>query len=179
MKIYTKTGDSGETGLVSGTRVSKSNQRIDLYGEVDELNSLIGFLNSEVSIQLHLKIQSELFNLGSLLACEFEKRKEYNLPIVSSEIIKELEASIDEMNKDLPKLKNFILPGGAEGASRAHLCRVVTRRVERKLVGFGNFFEGEVPENSIVFLNRLSDYFFVLARHWNSKNKVDDILWRN
>lgn len=177
-KIYTKTGDSGQTMLVSGTKVSKADQRIDLYGEVDELNSLIGYMDVETHKALHASIQSHLFNLGSLLACEVEKRKEFKLPQVNKTIIEELEEAIDSMTEELPKLKNFILPGGTEGSARAHLCRVVTRRVERKLVSFDKANPGEAPENSIVFINRLSDYFFVLARYWNLKKGVEDVLWK-
>ncbi len=178
VKIYTKTGDKGETGLVSGTRVSKSDQRIDLYGEVDELNSLIGYLDVETKKELHADVQSQLFNLGSLLACEMAKREEFKLPKVSLDIVKSLEESIDEMTKELPALKNFILPGGTEASARAHLCRVVTRRVERKLVAFEANYKGEAPENSVAFLNRLSDYFFVLARYWNFKNNITETLWK-
>lgn len=177
MKIYTKTGDLGETGLVSGSRVSKSNLRIDLYGEVDELNTFVGSLLVVEVDEVLFKIQHQLFNLGSLLACESDKREKYKLSPIDPSIIGIMENKIDELNTKLPNLKNFILPGGSEAGARAHLCRVVSRRVERKLVAFGLESKMEIPEHSLVFLNRLSDYFFVFSRYCNQKDKINEIIW--
>lgn len=180
MKVYTKTGDKGSTGLVSGSRVKKSDQRIDLYGNIDHLNSFVGFLASSVSDKNFLqKIQCELFNLGSLLACEAKKRSNFNLPQMSESIIKEMEIKMDLMTEELPSLKNFILPGGSEPSARAHLCRTLTRNAERSLVAFSESFPGEAPEHSLIFLNRLSDYFFVLGRYLNFKLNQKEVIWNS
>ncbi len=178
MKIYTKSGDAGKTSLIGGSRVSKGNLRIDLYGEVDELNSFLGSLRLIHDDTLLETIQNQLFCLGSLLACEPSKKEEFKLPPISNEIVSKIEASIDQMNTTLDELKNFILPSGCEGANRAHLCRVIARRVERKLVNFLDQAEDEVPEHAIIFLNRLSDYFFVLARFLNKKENISETLWK-
>lgn len=183
-KIYTKTGDLGETGLVSGTRTLKSDPRIDLYGEVDDLNSRIGMslalmadeFKSEVAL-LH-EIQSALFDLGSNLACEEEKRGQYKLPQISEDLIKKIEHSIDLMDEKLPSLTNFILPGGSELAASLHLCRTGARNVERKLINFHHLSQETLPELSVPFLNRLSDYFFTLARFANKVKNVQEINWK-
>jgi cob(I)alamin adenosyltransferase len=147
-KVYTKTGDKGETGLVSGTRISKGDVRIELYGEVDQLNSHLGVLvnlmksDNNEQRELVIKIQSALFDLGSNLACEVDKRESYKLPQISDGIIKEMESSIDKMDKALPSLKNFILPGGTPSAAYGHICRTFTRKVERELVRFGGKYPG-------------------------------------
>lgn len=177
-KVYTKTGDKGYTGLVSGARVSKGHEQIDLYGEVDELNSHLGYLNSiaqnDSYYEIMLAVQNALFDLGSNLACEVEKRLQYKLPQVKSSLIEELESSIDKMDKELQPLKNFILPGGSTDSAYAQICRTVCRRVERKLVRF----QDDLPENSLEFLNRLSDFLFVYARFLNKNSGREEILWR-
>ncbi|MCB9094848.1 MAG: cob(I)yrinic acid a,c-diamide adenosyltransferase [Halobacteriovoraceae bacterium] len=178
MKIYTKTGDKGETALVGGKRVLKSDVRIDLYGEVDHLNSMLGLLGASTEIPLIAELQAALFCLGSQLACESSEWEKYKIPSLDSKLIQILEDEMDKMNSDLAPLKNFVLPGGCEEASRAHLCRSVCRLVERKLVQFVQSFPREEPEQAIVFLNRLSDYFFVLARYFNKKKNIADVLWR-
>lgn len=184
-KVYTKTGDKGSTSLVSGSRVSKGDERISLYGDVDELNSHLGLAYKYYSIDtddkknltlLH-KIQSALFDLGSNLACEYEKREKYKLPLINLEIISEMEASIDEMDEKLEPLKSFILPGGSLSASQLHVCRTVTRRVERSLVHFSSNLSHEAPENANIFLNRLSDYLFVLARFANFVTNEEELKW--
>ncbi len=185
-KIYTKTGDAGETGLVSGTRAPKSDARIVLYGEVDELNSRIGLLvsslrsNSQFSQEMAFleEIQSSLFDLGSNLACEAEKRSEWKLPQVTVGIVSKMEDSIDFMDAGLEPLKNFILPGGHETASYAHLCRTSSRSVERLMVNYQRETQEVLPDNGLVFLNRLSDYFFVLARWLNKKNGMGETTWK-
>jgi cob(I)alamin adenosyltransferase len=185
-KVYTKTGDQGETGLVSGNRTLKSDARIDLYGELDELNSRVGLSCSQLSNHLEFQhivgllhhIQSALFDLGSNLACEVENRARYNLPKISDEFILELELEIDKMDTELPPLKNFILPGGSLEAATIHLCRTNARTVERKLVAYFNLTKEELPQNSIIFLNRVSDYFFILARYVNKVKKVEEINWK-
>ncbi len=180
-KIYTRTGDLGETGLVSGNRVSKADHRIDLYGEVDELNSRIGLASSfiqsdEVCLFLR-RIQSALFDLGSNLACEDENRGKYHLPQIKVEFVKELENEIDRLDAELVPLKTFILPGGGQAASFIHLCRTSARFVERKLVAYHQETQEALPENAAIFVNRLSDYFFVLSRYLNKAQKVEEVLW--
>lgn len=185
-KVYTKTGDKGETGLVSGNRTSKSDIRIDLYGELDELNSRIGFSCSQLSADMNFAqtvnfihhIQSALFDLGSNLACEVENRAKYNLPQISDEFIGDIELEIDKMDAELEPLKNFILPGGTVEASSLHMCRTNARTVERKLISFFNATKEELPQNSMIFLNRLSDYLFVLARYVNKRKNVEEINWK-
>lgn len=185
-KIYTKTGDLGETGLVSGKRTSKADPRIDLYGEIDELNSRLGFSHSIISQNknfpdecdfLH-KLQNALFDLGSNLACEADSRAHYKLPQIKDDLIKELENGIDQFEKTLSPLKNFILPGGSLAASSLHLCRTSARSCERKLVGYHQETKEELPLNSLEFLNRLSDYLFVLARHTNSIEGIVEKAWK-
>lgn len=185
-KVYTKTGDKGETGLVSGNRTPKSDIRIDLYGELDELNSRIGFSCSQLAEDLHFQqtvnfihhIQSAIFDLGSNLACEVENRSKYNLPQISDEFITDIELEIDKMDAELPQIKNFILPGGTTTASSIHMCRTNARTVERKLIGYFNTTKEELPQNSVIFLNRLSDYFFILARYVNKVKGVEEINWK-
>ncbi len=185
MKIYTKTGDKGETSLLSGKRVPKQDARIEAYGTIDELNSLISLiftspLKSEENSKLNsyfktLKtIQHYLFNVGSYLACDDESIKK-NLPELSNAIIPKLENEMDSMNEQTPPLKNFIIPGGGLLASQIHVARSFCRRAERRCC--------ELPEsqdlqtNIIPFLNRLSDYLFCLARFANYSQNIDDILW--
>jgi cob(I)alamin adenosyltransferase len=185
-KIYTKTGDKGETGLVSGNRISKADLRIDLYGELDELNSRIGFACSHLSketeftqtVEFLHHIQSAIFDLGSNLACEVENRAKFNLPQISNEFVAELESEIDKLDSELEPLKNFILPGGSGTASLIHLCRTNTRTCERKMILFHNETAEHLPDNGVVFLNRLSDFFFVLARYVNKAKKTEEISWR-
>ncbi len=184
--LYTKTGDSGETSLVSGKRVLKSNQRIDLYGEVDELNSNLGVVIHYLKVQptafeniinILSKVQHELFNLGSRLACESELWEKYQLPAVGSTILSEMEESLDFLDNEMPKLKSFILPGGTNIACFSHVARTVCRRVERSMVDFREL-GNEAPENALKLLNRLSDYLFVVARYSNFKFKISDEIWQ-
>lgn len=185
-KIYTKTGDKGETGLVSGTRITKSDSRIDLYGELDELNSRIGVSASKLAQDLEFQqtvnylhhIQSTIFDLGSNLACEIENRAKFKLPQISDEFIGDLELEIDRLDHELEPLKNFILPGGTVVSASIHLCRTNARTVERKLIHYYETTKEELPVNSVIFLNRLSDYFFVLARYVNKIKNVEEIAWK-
>ena len=185
-KVYTRTGDKGETGLVSGNRTLKSDARIDLYGELDELNSRIGFACSHMSLDLEFQqianflqhVQSTIFDLGSNLACEVENRARYKLPNISDQFITDLELEIDKLDAELSPLKNFILPGGSVISSALHMCRTNTRSVERKLISFHQTSKEELPANSLIFLNRLSDYFFVLSRYSNMLKNVNEIEWK-
>lgn len=176
MKIYTKTGDKGKTSLYGGTRISKSHSRITAYGNIDELNSFIGLLLEYIpdnKKELLLKIQNELFVQGSHLAAGNDH--DYKLPEFNENLVAELEQDIDAMNEELDPLKHFILPGGSKGISYAHVCRTITRRAERGVVALA--LEENVPDEVVVFLNRLSDYFFILARYIAKKEKVNEIKW--
>ncbi len=185
-KVYTKSGDKGQTSLVGGQRVDKSDLRIDLYGDVDELNSYIGVVTAELvenqkyELQLNhlIEIQALLFDLGSNLACEVGQRTEFKLPQISTSSITRLETEMDKMDSECPSLKTFVLPGGSRPAAALHVCRTVCRRVERKLMAFAkDFGREELPENSAEFINRLSDYFFVLSRYLNVSEKIKEVLW--
>lgn len=185
-KIYTRTGDKGETALVSGNRISKASPRIDLYGELDELNSRIGvacsFMDGEEKLKSELEflftLQSAIFDLGSQLACEPENRAKYQLPNLTEELILGIEKEIDRLDHALPGLKNFILPGGSPAAAHLHLARTATRRVERQLISFQEATQEEVPQHSLRFLNRLSDYLFVLARSVNQTQEGKELYWK-
>lgn len=176
-KIYTRTGDTGTTGLGSGDRVAKYSLRVSCYGETDELNSFIGVLatvieNPNVLRQL-TAIQHGIFDLGGELCLP-------GVVSLTEEPVLELEQWLDEMNESLKPLSNFILPGGSPAAAQAHVCRTVARRAERNLVELADSAIGDEAVNpvSIAYLNRLSDYFFVLARFINKEQAVDDILWK-
>jgi cob(I)alamin adenosyltransferase len=176
-KIYTRTGDDGSTGLFGGARLPKHHIRIEAYGTVDELNSVIGwlmsFVHDEATSEYLQMIQSRLFTVGSNLASDPEK--EMITPDLVDEDIKSIEESIDVMQGVLPVLKHFILPGGSSSVSAAHLARTVCRRAERRCVALA--FESEVDPKIILYLNRLSDYFFVLARWLGHSEGVEEIKW--
>jgi cob(I)alamin adenosyltransferase len=123
-------------------------------------------------------VQSAIFDLGSNLACEVENRGKFNLPQISNEYVSEIESEIDKLDSDLPALKHFILPGGSLISSSIHLCRTNARSVERKLVHYHEVVGEELPQNSIIFLNRLSDYLFVLSRFINRENQIEEIMWK-
>jgi len=184
-KVYTKTGDKGQTGLVSGNRTLKSDARIDLYGELDELNSRIG-VSSSLLIEAEFRsivnflqiLQSAIFDLGSNMACEAELRQKYNLPQITEELVLEIEKEIDRMDSELIPLKSFVLPGGTHAAATIHLCRTNARSVERKLISYFEETKEELPQFSGIFLNRLSDYFFVLARYVNHIKNTEEIPWQ-
>src|SRR5690606_38108964 len=184
MKIYTKTGDRGETALYGGTRVSKTSARVESYGTIDELNSFIGFAKTEINNEKVLdqlrKIQFDLFTLGSESATPTDKLTLANgksrLTLMISETeIEELEQWMDEFETELEPLQYFILPGGGKSATSLHICRTVCRRAERSLV-FLNETE-EVRPELIKYLNRLSDYLFVLARYISKINGETEEYW--
>lgn len=185
-KIYTKTGDKGTTSLLSGMRVKKSDSRLMVYGQVDHLNSMIGLLINSIKnttvlspeVKILSEVQSKLFNLGALLACPHEDREKFKLQKIGDDFISRLEEMIDLHDDKLDKLSNFILPSGSEGACFSHLCRTQARNVERILVDV--FEEDEAyPRNSLIFINRLSDFFFNLSRLINKINKVEEIIWKS
>ncbi len=181
IKIYTKTGDQGKTSLIGGTKVPKSNIRIESYGTVDELNSFIGLLSDHVPedlVRKNLKeIQDRLFTIGSSLACDPEKEPLMRLPDLQEADVAMLENEMDKMNGVLPLMKNFILPGGHVAVSTAHITRCVCRRAERlcvQLMETGSFVDPLV----IKYLNRLSDYLFVLARYIGHIFQVEEVAWK-
>lgn len=173
MKIYTKTGDKGETSLLGGTRVSKAHQKIEAYGTVDELNSSIGLLrtSAEAHDAFLLNIQHTLFNIGSLLATE--RKVNINLPEVNVSDIESLEKEIDRLNENLEPLRSFVLPGGSQASAYAHMSRCICRRAERRVVPL----EGEYTF-LIKYLNRLSDYLFVLSRALLHDAGLEEIKWQ-
>ena len=176
--IYTKTGDKGTTGLVGGMRVPKTHVRLDAYGTVDELNSFIGWLNcvieEEETKQFLRFLQHKLFTVGSYLATETEIKQPKEASIITTNDIERIEKQIDIIDSKLPRLNRFVLPGGNEAASRAHICRTVTRRAERNVYIVAEDYP--VSEEVLVVLNRLSDYFFVLSRHESNKTS-EEIFW--
>ncbi len=177
MKIYTRSGDAGSTGLFGGPRVRKDDHRIEAYGTVDELNAAIGLaraagLSQHVDGQLD-RIQHELFSIGAELASP--QPTDHGLRIIDSSHIEYLESLIDQHELGLPELKNFILPGGSPGAASLHLARAVCRRAERRVVSLAS--AAEVSEALIIYLNRLSDYLFVLTRVANLEAKVPEVTW--
>lgn len=178
MKVYTRKGDDGTTGLLGGTRVPKHAVRIEAYGTLDELGSFIGLLRDGIEQETPratlLRVQNALFSAGSHVAADPEKNK-FPLPQIDLELTTALEEEIDLMEQDLPPLKNFILPGGHRSTSLAHVCRTVTRRAERRM----NELQAEatVPDAVLPMLNRLSDYFFVLARWLSAQCGAEEILW--
>jgi cob(I)alamin adenosyltransferase len=185
MKIYTKTGDNGTTALFGGTRVKKYNSRIESYGTVDELNAYIGLIKdqeiSEYIKESLLKIQNELFTLGAMLATPPEKetlkngKERLNIPKINEDSILFLENEIDKMDAVLPQMTHFILPGGHQAVSFCHVARCVCRRAERLSVELND--QETLNENILKYLNRLSDYLFVLARKLTYDLKVEEIKW--
>lgn len=180
-KIYTKTGDLGKTSLIGGTKVAKSHIRIESYGTVDELNSHIGLLidqllddHSRVALK---EVQDRLFTIGSSLACDPEKEPRLKIPDLKETDIEWLEKEIDKMNEVLPLMKHFILPGGTMPVSQAHVCRCVCRRAERICVSMKEL-DIFVEPRVIKYLNRLSDYLFVMARYVGHLLGIVEIAWK-
>jgi cob(I)alamin adenosyltransferase len=181
MKIYTKTGDKGNTSLIGGTKVPKSDIRIDTYGTVDELNSWIGLINDQLADEefrpVLKEIQDRLFTIGSSLATDADKEPKMKLPDLHAADIEFLEKKIDEMTAQLPPMKSFILPGGHVAVSSIHVTRCVCRRAERLAVGMQQH-ELFVDQQVIQYLNRLSDYLFTLARYAGQKLGAEEIPWK-
>lgn len=180
-KIYTKTGDQGKTSLIGGTKVPKSHLRIESYGTIDELNSFIGALNDQLTDEPSQKtlreVQDRLFTIGSSLACDPEKEPKMKLPDLKEDDVTFLEQEIDRMNERLRPMKSFILPGGHPAVSAAHIARCVCRRAERNCVAMA---EQEIFVDPLVikYLNRLSDYLFVIARYTAMLLGIDEIEWK-
>ena len=181
MKIYTKTGDEGKTSLIGGTKVSKSHRRIEAYGTIDELNSFIGLsmdhLKTNDVKNVLAEIQDRLFTIGSSLACDPEKETKLKIPDLHEADVSLLEKEMDLMNETLPAMKSFILPTGHVAASTMHVARCVCRRAERLCVRLQK--KNEVIEPLVIkYLNRLSDYLFVLARYTSHKLGAEEIPWK-
>jgi len=180
MKIYTKTGDKGETGLFGGERVSKDSLRISAYGTIDELNSFIGYSITEIKDQSVkdnlIKIQNYLFTIGSDLATpETDMNTKLNIQRTPKSFYIEIEKMIDHYDAQLEELRNFILPGGSRSSALLHICRTVCRRAEREVVALKNSVT--IGDNIVIFLNRLSDLFFVLSRFENKVSNHPDTKW--
>jgi len=186
MKIYTKTGDKGKTSLFGGLRVSKHHLRIEAYGTVDELNSYVGLIRDQkidaLTHEILLKIQNELFTLGAMLATPPEKevlkngKKRLNIHTINELSIIFLENQMDEMNEQLPEMTHFVLPGGHTTVSFCHIARCVCRRAERITTQLSE--ESTVDVHILMYLNRLSDYLFVLARKLTIDNQAKEIPWK-
>ena len=188
-KIYTKTGDRGQTMLLSGVRVPKNDPRVEAYGTVDELNAFLGVLKEALNKLRHEKlleeltaIQNNLFRIGAQLSSYPDNLASGMSPGLDADQSKVLEKSIDDMESSLEPLDSFILPGGHQTSAWAHVCRTICRRAERCVVNlkgsFGNTSGGDDQLTSIIeYLNRLSDYFFVLARYCNSIHQQQDVIW--
>jgi cob(I)alamin adenosyltransferase len=179
MKIYTKTGDKGQTSLIGGTRVPKHHIRIEAYGTVDELNSWIGILRSSMkdrhAIEVLAEIQDRLFTIGSLLAAD-PARSKMKLPELIPSDWELLEKEIDQMNESLPEMRSFILPGGTVLSAQCHVARCICRKAERRATALSE--TDVIDEKIIIYLNRLSDYLFVFARKMNQESGMEDLPWK-
>lgn len=179
--VYTKTGDKGTTSLVGGTRVSKTHVRLEAYGTVDELNAQIGLLLTYLTDvndkDVVLKVQNKLFVIGSHLATDQEKTQLRQASIITPEDVEGLEQQIDTLDEALPPLKAFVLPGGSRGAAVCHVCRTVCRRAERRILALSE--EYKISAEVLSYMNRLSDYLFVLSRKINVIQETNEIFWDN
>ena len=178
MKIYSKKGDKGKTSLIGGKIVDKHNLSVDAYGTIDELNSFIGLLkdyveDKKINKVLH-NIQLKLFSVGSILASAGDNNFSEKVSIEKKDI-EDIESNIDNMNNQLPNLKNFIIPGGHKISSYCHICRSICRRAERKISELNNHY----PINPYIlsYVNRLSDFFFVLSRHIKHSDNIEETYW--
>jgi cob(I)alamin adenosyltransferase len=180
LKIYTKVGDKGTTSLIGGTKVLKSDLRIEAYGTIDELNSYVGLCNDLLTGDrfktILREIQDRLFTIGSSLACDPEKEPKMKIPDLKEDDVNLLEMEIDKMNEVLPVMKNFILPGGHPTVSHLHVARCICRRAERCCVRLNE----QAIEGLLIlkYLNRLSDYLFVLARYISHLLKTPETAWK-
>ncbi|MBQ6037870.1 MAG: cob(I)yrinic acid a,c-diamide adenosyltransferase [Bacteroidaceae bacterium] len=179
--VYTRTGDKGTTSLVGGTRVPKTHARLEAYGTVDELNSFIGllitYLNLEEEQAFLQRVQNNLFVIGSNLATDQSITELRAASIITKDMIAEMEHRIDCVDASLPPLTAFVLPGGSRGTAVCHVCRTVCRRAERRILALAE--QAEVSPELIAYINRLSDYLFVLSRKINQVDKKEEIFWNN
>ena len=178
MKIYTKKGDSGQTSLIDGQIVNKHNLSVDAYGTIDELNSFLGllkdYIKDETIKDILNNIQPKLFSIGSILASGKNQNMLEKVKIEKKDV-KYIEFHIDSMNNELPELKNFIIPGGHKISSYSHVCRSICRRAERRISELNN--EQSVDPNILSYINRLSDFFFVLSRYLMYSDKIEETRW--
>jgi len=181
LKIYTRTGDKGETGLFGAGRVSKASSRIDAYGDIDETNSHIGLVRSFAKDKKITKIlqsiQEDLFVLGSDLATPLESPARKNIRTITGQDVKRLENIIDEIEEKNKPLRNFVIPAGSNTASLLHVARTICRRAERKVVALKE--KERINEQCLIYLNRLADLLFVLARFANKLSKIKDVEWNS
>ena len=177
--VYTKTGDKGTTGLIGGTRVSKTHARLEAYGTVDELNANLGllvtYLSEERDRLFVSAVQDKLFSVGSHLATDQEKMKLHDVSIITPDDVAFMEAEIDAADEMLPTLRWFVIPGGSRGSAISHVCRTVCRRAERRILSLTEDYE--IDANLLAYVNRLSDYLFVLSRKINFLEKKEEIFW--
>ena len=180
MKIYTKTGDGGTTGLIGGTRVNKNDVRLEAYGTVDELNTHIGVLVSlglKTEHEVFLRnMQNLLFTVGSNLATDTTKTDYKSASVMKENYITAVEKEIDRLDSELAPLTQFTLPGGTQKSAQSHVCRTVARRAERRIIEMNNHYP--VDKKVIIYVNRLSDYFFALSRILLKDENVEEIAWK-
>ena len=178
MKIYTRKGDSGQTSLIDGDMVNKHNLSVDAYGTIDELNSFLGLLKDYIKDDkikdILNNIQIKLFSIGSILASGKNQNISEKVKIEKKDV-EYLELEIDRLNKDLPELKNFVIPGGHKTSSYSHVCRSICRRAERKISELNN--KSSVDSNILAYVNRLSDFFFVLSRFLKHSDNISESHW--
>lgn len=180
--IYTRTGDTGTTSLVGGTRVPKTHLRLEAYGTVDELNAYLGllatYLPEDSSEYRFLQgVQNTLFSVGAQLATDASKTALRSASTVTDEQVQAIEQEIDRLDGELPPLHAFVLPGGSRGAAVCHVCRTVCRRAERRILNLAQ--QTEIEPQLLAYINRLSDYLFILSRKINHDAKKDEIFWKN
>lgn len=179
--IYTRTGDKGTTSLVGGTRVPKSHIRLEAYGTVDELNSHLGllvtYLAHEQDRNFVQQVQDNLFAVGSHLATDRRQTELHQASIITPAQVEAMEQEIDRLDAMLPPLTAFVLPGGSRGAAVCHICRTVCRRAERRILDLAQ--QAEISDELLAYVNRLSDYLFVLSRKINKDEQKDEIFWNN
>lgn len=180
MKLYTKTGDKGTTGLIGGTRVNKNDVRLEAYGTVDELNTHIGVLVSlglKTEHEVFLRnMQNLLFTVGSNLATDTTKTDYKSASVMKENYITAVEKEIDRLDSELAPLTQFTLPGGTQKSAQSHVCRTVARRAERRIIEMNNHYP--VDNKVIIYVNRLSDYFFALSRNLLKDENVEEIAWK-
>ncbi len=180
-RIYTKSGDKGNTSLIGGKRVSKASRRIEAYGDIDETNAILGIISSSIAYNdikdLLLKIQNELFTLGSDLADPSYPDNPYNIPRISRGMVKDIELEVDRYQEEVGEIRYFILPGGSKEGALLHLARTVARRAERSIVRLAE--EEEINPQIIEYINRLSDLLFILARVVNKREGIKDVRWES
>ena len=176
-RIYTKTGDAGQTSLIGGTRVQKNNPKIKAYGTVDELNAFTGLLSTypiqDADLKVLQEIQHKLFNIGANLATDLSRTELVNASVICDDDLLFLENEIDRMDATLPELRNFVLPGGSAAGAMAHVCRTFTRRAERRILDLN-----EQDDMVLKYINRLSDFFFVLSRYLTVNENKKEFLWK-